>query len=48
MFIANKLLENGLKPEQLSEIDMIPIPREGYLSQPVTYRRISLSSAIEN
>ena len=41
---ANKLLEKGLKPEQWSDIDMIPITKSGDLSQPMNYRGISLIS----
>ena len=44
MSFANKLLEKGLKPEQWSEIDMIPITKSGDLSQPMNYRGIRLIS----
>ena len=43
---ANNLIENQSKPKQWSEIDMIPIPKSGDLSNTQNYRGISLTSVI--
>ena len=43
---ANKLLNDNVKPDQWSEIDMIPLPKAGDLSDTGNYRGISLSSII--
>ena len=43
---ANKLLNDNVKPEQWSEIDMIPLPKTGDLSDTGNYRGISLSSIV--
>ena len=41
---ANKLLNDNIKPDQWSEIDMLPLPKSGDLSLAANYRGISLSS----
>ena len=43
---ANKLLNDNEKPKQWSEIDMIPLPKTGDLSDTGNYRGISLSSIV--
>ena len=43
---ANKLLNNNIKPDQWSEIDMLPLPKSGDLSLTANYRGISLSSMV--
>ena len=43
---ANKLLKHNLKPRQWSEIDMLPIPKSGDLSDTGNYRGISLTSVV--
>ena len=41
---ANGLLNNGEKPDQWSEIDLIPVPKSGDLSDTSNYRGISLAA----
>ena len=41
---ANNLIENGLKPEQWSTVDIIPLPKKVTLDVPGHYRGIGLSS----
>ena len=43
---ANKLLKHNLKPRQWSEIDMLPVPKSGDLSDTGNYRGISLTSVV--
>ena len=43
---ANKLLNDNIKPDQWSEIDMPPLPKSGDLSLTANYRGISLSSMV--
>ena len=43
---ANKLMRESMKPDQWSEIDMIPLPKSGDLSSTQNYRGISLSSVV--
>ena len=43
---ANKLLNDNIKPDQWSEIDMLPPPKSGDLSLTANYRGISLSSMV--
>ena len=43
---ANKLLLNSQKPDQLSEINIITLPKSGDLSKTCNYRGISLSSIV--
>ena len=43
---ANNLLRKGEKPKQWSEIDMIPVPKSGDLSDTSNYRGISLAPII--
>ena len=40
---ANNLIENGLKPEQWSTVDIIPLPKKVTLYVPGHYRGIGLS-----
>ena len=37
-YFANKLLNENLKPNQLSEIDLLPIPKTGDFSNTKNYR----------
>ena len=46
LYFANKLLIEGMKPKQLSEIDLLPIQKSGDLSNTKNYRDISLSSVV--
>ena len=46
LYFANKILMEGKKPEQLSEIDLLPIPKSGDLSDTKNYRGIALSSVV--
>ena len=43
---ANELLIHQVKPQQWSEIDLIPLPKSGDLSDTGNYRGISLSSIV--
>ena len=43
---ANNLIVNGQKPQQWSDIDMIPLPKPGDLSDTQNYRGISLISTV--
>ena len=43
---ANKLLTNMEKPQQWSEINLIPVPKSGDLSDISNYRGISLASIV--
>ncbi|CAI9723173.1 Hypothetical predicted protein [Octopus vulgaris] len=43
---ANKLLNDNVKPEQWSELDLLPQPKTGDLSDTGNYRGISLSSIV--
>ena len=43
---ANKLLNDNVKPDQWSEIDMLPLLKSGDLSLTANYRGISLSSMV--
>ena len=43
---ANRLQNDNVKPEQWSEIDMLPLPKPGDLSDTGNYRGISLSSIV--
>ena len=43
---VNKLLNDNIKPDQWSEIDMLPLPKYGDLSLTANYRGISLSSMV--
>ena len=43
---ANKLLMDKVKPQQWSELDLIPLPKTGDLGVTENYRGISLSSII--
>ena len=43
---ANNLLKHNLKPRQWSEIDMLPVPKSGDLSDTGNYRGISLTSVV--
>ena len=43
---ANKLLIENMKPDQWSEIDLLPIPKSGDLGETINYRGISLSSLV--
>ena len=43
---ANRLINDELKPDQWSMIDLIPIPKSGDLSNVSNYRGISLSSVV--
>ena len=40
---ANNLIKNGLKPEQWSTVDIIPLPKKVTLNVPGHYRGIGLS-----
>ena len=40
------MLKDGLKPNQLSEIDLLPIPKSGNISLTKNYRGIALSSVV--
>eukprot|EP00794_Sanderia_malayensis_P005809 gene5809-6507_t len=44
--LANRLLKDSLKPDQWSEIDILPLPKSGDLSDTSNYRGISLSSLV--
>ena len=44
LVFANKLLHKSLKFEQQPEIEMIPLPKSGDLSQPMNYRGKGISS----
>ena len=43
---ANRLLKEDVKPKQWSEVDILPLPKAGDLSDPRNYRGISLSSIV--
>ena len=43
---ANKLMNENLKPDQWSEIDILPLPKSGDLSNTSNYRGISLTSMV--
>ena len=43
---ANRLLNEDMKPKQWSEIDILPLPKTGDLSDTGNYRGISLSSVV--
>ena len=43
---ANKILVDNKKPEQWSEIDLIPLPKSGDLGDTGNYRGINLSSVV--
>ena len=43
---ADNLIANGQKPQQWSDIDMIPLPKPGDLSNKQNYRGISLISTV--
>ena len=43
---ANKLIVNGIKPQQWSDINLLPIPKTGNLSLTGNYRGIGLSSVV--
>ena len=43
---ANRLLNEDVKPKQWSEINILPIPKTGDLSDTGNYRGISLSSIV--
>ena len=43
---ANRLMNENLKPDQWSEIDILPLPKSGDLSNTTNYRGISLSSMV--
>ena len=43
---ANKLLNDNIKPDYWSEIDMLPLHKSGDLSLTANYRGISLSSMV--
>ena len=43
---SNKLLNDNVIPDQWSEIDMIPLPKTGDLSETSNYRGISIASQI--
>ena len=43
---ANKLLQNGEKPQQWSDINLIPIPKSGDLGYTTNYRGIGLSAVV--
>ena len=44
--VKNPLLNGNMKPEQWSEIDMLPLPKAGDLSDIGNYRDINLSSTV--
>ena len=44
--LSNKLLNENMIPEQWTEINLLPIPKSGDLSQTGNYRRINLSSQV--
>ena len=44
---ANRLLIDNQKPQQWSDIYLIPIPKSGDLGNTTNYRRIALSSVVE-
>ena len=43
---SNKLLNDNVIPDQWSEIDMLPLPKTGDLSETLNYKGISISSQI--
>ncbi|MEO0685407.1 MAG: hypothetical protein AAFY76_10285, partial [Cyanobacteria bacterium J06649_11] len=43
---ANRLMNENLKPDQWLEIDILPLPKSGDLSNTTNYRGISLSSMV--
>ena len=43
---ANKLLNDNIKPDQWSEIDLLSLPKSGDLSLTANYKGISLSSMV--
>ena len=43
---SNKLLLNGEKPQQWSDINLIPLPKSGDLSYTTNYRGIALSAVV--
>ena len=46
IFFANRLLTDNMKPDQWSELDLLPIPKSGDLGETGNYRGISLSSLV--
>ena len=46
LYFANKILEDNLKPMQMSVITIIPTPKSGNLGLPENYRGISLTSQV--
>ena len=46
LYFANKILEENLKPAQMSEINIIPTPKSGNLGLPENYRGIALTSQV--
>ena len=46
MEFANKLISSMDKPQQWSEINLIPVPKSGDLSDTSNYRGISLAPII--
>ena len=43
---SNKFLIEGEIPEQLSTLNIVPVPKTGDLSKPTNYRGISLTSLV--
>lgn len=46
LYFANQLIQENEKPDQWSEIDLLPIPKDGDLGIAGNYRGISSSSCV--